>query len=56
MGHKDGAASIPIMKETCRDLGVPFLSIGVDQFDRRYTPVDEVKNRIAQFFSAMGLG
>jgi benzoyl-CoA reductase subunit B len=56
MGHKDGAASIPIMKETCHDLGVPFLSIGVDQFDRRYTPVDEVKNRIAQFFSAMGLG
>jgi benzoyl-CoA reductase subunit B len=56
MGHKDGAASIPIMKETCRELGVPFLSIGVDQFDRRYTPVDEVKNRIAQFFAAMGLG
>jgi benzoyl-CoA reductase/2-hydroxyglutaryl-CoA dehydratase subunit BcrC/BadD/HgdB len=56
MGHKDSAASIPIMREACRDIGVPFLHIGVDQFDRRYTPVDEVKNKIAQFFGVMGLG
>jgi benzoyl-CoA reductase/2-hydroxyglutaryl-CoA dehydratase subunit BcrC/BadD/HgdB len=56
MGHKDGAAAIPVMRETCRDLGVPFLHIGVDQFDRRYTPVEEVKNRIDGFFTAMGLG
>jgi benzoyl-CoA reductase/2-hydroxyglutaryl-CoA dehydratase subunit BcrC/BadD/HgdB len=56
MGHKDSAASISAMKEKCRDLGVPFLHIGVDQFDRRYTPVEEVKNRIAEFFTVMGLG
>jgi benzoyl-CoA reductase/2-hydroxyglutaryl-CoA dehydratase subunit BcrC/BadD/HgdB len=56
MGHKDGAAAIPVMKETCRELEVPFLHIGVDQFDRRYTPVDEVKNRLEQFFTTMGLG
>jgi len=56
MGHKDSAASISVMRDTCREIGVPFLHIGLDQFDRRYTPVEEVKNRIAGFFTAMGLG
>jgi benzoyl-CoA reductase/2-hydroxyglutaryl-CoA dehydratase subunit BcrC/BadD/HgdB len=56
MGHKDSAASVSVMSETCREIGVPFLHIGVDQFDRRYTPVDEIKNRIAQFFRAMKIG
>jgi benzoyl-CoA reductase/2-hydroxyglutaryl-CoA dehydratase subunit BcrC/BadD/HgdB len=56
MGHKDSAASVSVMREACSEIGVPFLHIGVDQFDRRYTPIDEIKNKISQFFSAMGLG
>ena len=56
MGHKDSAASVSVMRDACRETGVPFLHLGVDQFDRRYTPVEEVKNRIGQFFSAMNLG
>jgi benzoyl-CoA reductase subunit B len=56
MGHKDGSASIGMMREVCRDLGVPFLHIGLDLFDKRYTSVDEVKHRVSQFFTAMGLG
>jgi hypothetical protein len=56
MGHKDGAASVGIMREVCRDLGVPFLQIGLDLFDKRYTSVDEIKDRISKFFTAMGLG
>jgi benzoyl-CoA reductase/2-hydroxyglutaryl-CoA dehydratase subunit BcrC/BadD/HgdB len=56
MGHKDSAASISVMREKCRELDVPFLHIGVDQFDRRYTPVEEIKNRIADFFNVMDLG
>ena len=56
MGHKDSAASVSVMRDACREIGVPFLHLGVDQFDRRYTPVDEVKNRISQFFTTMGLG
>jgi len=55
MGHKDGAATVGIMRETCRDLGVPFLHIGLDLFDRRYTSVDEVKDKVSQFLTAMGL-
>jgi len=56
MGHKDGSASAGMMREVCRDLGVPFLHIGLDLFDRRYTSVDEVKDKVSQFFTAMGLG
>jgi hypothetical protein len=56
MGHKDGAAIAPILKQTCREMGVPFLHIGLDTFDRRYTPIDEMKNKISQFFTAMGIG
>jgi hypothetical protein len=56
MGHKDGAATAGVMRETCRTLGVPFLHIGLDLFDKRYTTVDEVKDRVSQFFSGMGLG
>ncbi|MBE0480935.1 MAG: 2-hydroxyacyl-CoA dehydratase [Dehalococcoidia bacterium] len=56
MGHKDGAATVGIMRETCRDLDVPFLHIGLDLFDKRYTTVDEVKDKISKFFMAMGLG
>jgi hypothetical protein len=56
MGHKDGAAAVPMVKQTCREIGVPFLEIGLDTFDRRYTPLDEIKNKISQFFTAMGIG
>jgi hypothetical protein len=56
MGHKDGSASISFMREKCREIETPFLYIGLDQFDKRYTTVDEVKNRISQFFESMGLG
>jgi len=56
MGHKDGSASISFMRDKCREIDVPFLYIGCDQFDRRYTTIDEMKDRISSFFNAMGLG
>jgi len=56
MGHKDLAAGVGIMKEVCHGLGVPFLELGLDLLDRRYTPVDDLKVRISRFFEAMGLG
>jgi len=56
MGHKDMAASSSLMREVCRELNVPFLYIGMDVADYRYTTVDEIKDKISQFFSAMGLG
>jgi benzoyl-CoA reductase/2-hydroxyglutaryl-CoA dehydratase subunit BcrC/BadD/HgdB len=56
MGHKDMAASTSIMRETCRDLDVAFLHLGLDVADHRYATVDELKDKISQFFTAMGLG
>jgi len=56
MGHKDMAASASLMSEVCRDLDVPFLHIGMDQGDQRYTTVDEIKQKLSSFFTAMNLG
>ncbi len=56
MGHKDMAASASFMREVCRDLGVPFMHIGMDVCDKRYTTVDEIKDKMSHFFTAMGLG
>lgn len=56
MGHKDGSASTGIMKEICNELKVPYIHIGLDLFDKRYTTPDQCKDKISKFFSAMGLG
>ena len=56
MGHKDGSASIGIMRQVCRDIGVPFLALGVDLFDKRYTSINRLKDKFSEFFSTMGLG
>jgi benzoyl-CoA reductase subunit B len=56
MGHKDMAASTALMRDTCRELGVPFLYIGMDMCDKRYTTIDDIKSKISQFFDTMGLG
>lgn len=56
MGHKDGCASIGLYKEKAQEAGAHLLSIGVDNFDRRYMTIDQIKDRISQFFSALGYG
>jgi benzoyl-CoA reductase/2-hydroxyglutaryl-CoA dehydratase subunit BcrC/BadD/HgdB len=56
VGHKDSNAAVGIMREFCRDLGVAFLTIGVDLYDIRYTTTDEIKHKVDQFFTAMALG
>jgi hypothetical protein len=56
IGHKDMAATASIAAETCRYLGVPFLHIGMDQADKRYRSVDDIKAHISRFFTTMGLG
>jgi hypothetical protein len=56
MGHKDGSATVGIMRETCRELNVPFIHLGLDLFDRRYSTPEQIKDKMSQFFRAMGLG
>jgi benzoyl-CoA reductase subunit B len=54
MGHKALAGTVGIGRELCRELGVPFLHLGLDLFDPRYTTPDEVKDRMSSFFTSMG--
>jgi hypothetical protein len=56
MGHKDGSANVGLMREKCRELGVPFLYIVMDLFDDRYTTPEELKDKCSKFFTSMGLG
>ena len=56
MGHKDQSANVGLVRDACRELGVPVLQFTLDILDPRYTPLEEVKEKISQFFRAMGLG
>jgi len=56
MGHKDGSASTGIMKEICNELKVPYIHIGLDLFDRRYTTPDECKDKLRQVLHRHGIG
>jgi hypothetical protein len=56
MGHKEAQGAFGIARETCRKLGVPFLSLGMDIFDKRYTRPDQIKDKFSEFFTGMGLG
>ena len=56
VGHKDQSASIGFLREACRDLGLPLLTLTVDNFDPRFTPMEVLKRHISEFFEAHGLG
>jgi benzoyl-CoA reductase/2-hydroxyglutaryl-CoA dehydratase subunit BcrC/BadD/HgdB len=55
MGHKETQGTFGIMQEACREIGVPFLDIRMDIFDRRYTTADQIKDKFTRFFRGMGL-
>jgi len=56
VGHKDVSATTGLVRELSHELGVPFLEIGLDLFDPNHTTIEEVKEKFARFFPAMGLG
>jgi len=56
MGHKDATAMTGLMRDTCREIGVPFLGFWSDLFDPRVTTIETMKAEISQFFTTMGLG
>jgi len=56
VGHKETHGLQGIVRETCRELDVAFLDLGMDIFDKRYTTPDEVKDKFSDFFRAMDLG
>jgi hypothetical protein len=54
VGHKDQSASREIVKETCRNIGVPFFFLGCDCFDARPMPPDKVYDKMSTFFEVLG--
>lgn len=56
MGHKDQSGYIGFLRQAARDMEVPFLSFTSSMFDPRYTPFEEVKKKISDFFRAYDLG
>ena len=57
VGHKDQVASLELMREVCRDLGVAFLDMGtVDIFDPRFTTLDAIQEKLSRRFSVLELG
>lgn len=54
MGHKDQSGISKVLKDLCRDLDVPLLSMTTDLFDVRYATMEKVQNDISNFFSANG--
>jgi hypothetical protein len=56
VGHKDQSASVGFLREACRDLKIPLLILTVDNFDPRFTPIEELSRQIFEFFEAHGLG
>jgi len=53
MGHKEASASLGIMRKVCQEYGVPFLAVGMDAWDPRYTTMDTMKEQMLQFFDTM---
>ena len=54
MGHKDQSGIAKFLREACRDLDVPLLSMTTDLFDSRCENFDKMTSDISNFFSAHG--
>lgn len=53
-GHKDVIASVGFIRETCRDLGVPLLTLTVSLNAWSGALEEEIKRRVDEFFEAHG--
>jgi benzoyl-CoA reductase subunit B len=51
IGCKGVQATIGLLKDVCREKGIPMLALGVDLWDERVTPADAIKAQIEDFFA-----
>ena len=54
-GCKHGWASVRLLKEYMKKIGMPLLVLSTDIFDRRVTHEDQLKEQIEQFLASNGL-
>ena len=55
VGHRDTNSYYHVVKDVCRENGIPFMFIGCDVWDERYMSPDVVFDRMKTFFQVMGL-
>ena len=55
VGHKSVGSSMGMLREVCRDLGVPFLALECDVYDPRVTSEEVLRTQIEEFFKTVVL-
>lgn len=55
IGHRDTNSRLKIVREMCREKGIPCLVLGIDIWDKRYMTPDTVFDRMSTFFQSTGL-
>ena len=55
IGHRDINSRLKIIREVCRENGIPCLVVGCDIWDKRYMTPEVVFDRISTFFQTAGL-
>ncbi len=55
IGHRDTNSRMKVVRDLCREKGIPCLVLGMDIWDKRYMTPDVVFDRIKTFFESVGL-
>ena len=55
IGHHELNCRLKIVRDLCRDHGIPCLVLGMDIWDKRYMSPDVVYDRVKTFFEVTGL-
>ena len=55
VGHRDTNSRLKIVRDVCRENGIPCLVLGIDIWDKRFITPDIVFDRMSTFFQETGL-
>ena len=55
IGHRDTNSRLKIVRDVCRENGIPCLVLGMDIWDKRYMTPEVVFDRMKTFFEVSGL-
>ncbi len=55
IGHRDTNSRLKIVRDMCREKGIPCLVLGMDIWDKRYMSPETAFDRIKTFFETTGL-
>jgi benzoyl-CoA reductase/2-hydroxyglutaryl-CoA dehydratase subunit BcrC/BadD/HgdB len=55
IGHRDTNSRLKVVRDVCREKGIPCLVLGMDIWDKRYMTPETAFDRIKTFFETTGL-